>query len=467
MVLAGRAASARADAAALAGVVYLPSNFPKARQVALQTAERNGAVDGVNNVSVAVTQLPSDPRRLRVEITDSRVESFLGHVVLDSISMKRAGTAEYVLPVPLGSPASHIGTGNLNGGSSNENYWLAVSGWCASKENGDLLLARHDGTWNGSWQCSGIEDNAEYNPAGYYYAIDVGSQAPAAPIDVELYDAGYSPGSTAGDSALQGGANITTTYVLRDRDGTPFDDTDNPVLQTTTIATNDATWANQWRSIGQISVPQPNSRYILQVYTEANQLNSWGSNSFAVRAHVGSGAYSACSTITGAPGYSAACPQVHGVDRMSILANLSGSQATLHLADVGEEHAGKKMVVRLFDPGEGAQTLEVLDPNLNPVDFTWTTPCNPPTPPGAGCSGSGNSLNVSGTGPQPGPNRGSNSPFSDRSMDLTIDLPGDYAAQYGTATWWRIRYTVGSSPTDRTTWSVVIIGDPVHLVHDG
>jgi hypothetical protein len=125
------------------------------------------------------------------------------------------------------------------------------------------------------------------------------------------------------------------------------------------------------------------------------------------------------------------------------------------------------MVVRLFDPGEGAQTLEVLDPNLNPVNFTWTTACNPPTPPGAGCSGSGNSLNVSGRAPSRAPTVGATLPFSDRSMDLTIDLPGDYAARYGTATWWRIRYTVGSSPTDRTTWSVAIIGDPVHLVHDG
>jgi hypothetical protein len=27
-----------------------------------------------------------------------------------------------------------------------------------------------------------------------------------------------------------------------------------------------------------------------------------------------------------------------------------------------------------------------------------------------------------------------------------------------------VRYTVGTTPTDRTTWSVNIVGDPVHLL---
>ena len=35
----------------------------------------------------------------------------------------------------------------------------------------------------------------------------------------------------------------------------------------------------------------------------------------------------------------------------------------------------------------------------------------------------------------------------------------------GTKTWWRIRYTTTTGTvTDRTTWSVNILGNPVHLV---
>jgi hypothetical protein len=49
-------------------------------------------------------------------------------------------------------------------------------------------------------------------------------------------------------------------------------------------------------------------------------------------------------------------------------------------------------------------------------------------------------------------------------LELTVDLPLDYVTRYGTKVWWKIRYTVAGSPTDRTTWSVRIIGDPVHLV---
>jgi hypothetical protein len=132
---------------------------------------------------------------------------------------------------------------------------------------------------------------------------------------------------------------------------------------------------------------------------------------------------------------------------------------------VAAEHAGKTMVVTLFDPGEGARRLEVLDPNGNPVTFSWSTPCDPPTPPTGGCSGTTAALDVSGTGTQPGPNRASTSRYNDRTITLRVPLPADFGV-YGGRTWWKIRYSVGSSPTDRTTWSVVIEGDPVHLVTD-
>jgi hypothetical protein len=179
-----------------------------------------------------------------------------------------------------------------------------------------------------------------------------------------------------------------------------------------------------------------------------------------------------CTTISGQTGYSSTCPQVHGVEDISIFANLgggSGSTATFYLADVDPVYAGKTMTVTLFDTGEGAQSIQVLDPNGNPYAFTWTTPCQPGTPniasPSTGCSGaSSTSLNVSGPGAQPWPNLSSTSLYNDRSMDLKIVLPSNYTTVYGTNTWWKIRYTVGSSATDRTTWSAKITGNPVHLV---
>jgi hypothetical protein len=49
-------------------------------------------------------------------------------------------------------------------------------------------------------------------------------------------------------------------------------------------------------------------------------------------------------------------------------------------------------------------------------------------------------------------------------MTLDIALPPNYTTLYAGKVWWQIRYTIGSTPSDRTTWSVNIVGDPVHLV---
>lgn len=144
-----------ADAASTAGVVYLP-NLNRARQEALAEAERNGFVDGQDGVSVTVDR-GDTPRRLRVSIIDPAVETVFGQVVYDSISMTRRATAEFVGSIPLGSPYNALGTGNLdatNGGidylnpsdGQRQNFWLAVNGFCAAKEDGDRRLSAFDGT---------------------------------------------------------------------------------------------------------------------------------------------------------------------------------------------------------------------------------------------------------------------------------------------------------------------------------
>jgi len=72
---------------------------------------------------------------------------------------------------------------------------------------------------------------------------------------------------------------------------------------------------------------------------------------------------------------------------------------------------------------------------------------------------------VSGTGTQPYTGLQSSSKYNDRFITIDIPLPSNYTTIYGTKVWWKVRYNVGSSPTDRTTWSVNIVGDPVHLLN--
>ena len=297
-------------------------------------------------------------------------------------------------------------------------------------------------------------------------------------LNVWLFDPAFDGGR--GDASLQSGATVTTKFTLFEPG--PFTlqvPSGGTQLWQQTYNSGDTTNQNKWVNFW--NGPAKVGQYFLQIQTTQNEPNSWGSNGFAVQAMLGSATpgtgaagsgSGACTTISGQPGYSSTCPQVHGVENISIFANLgggSGATATFYLADVDAVYAGKTMVISLFDTGEGAQSIQILDPNGNPYAFTWTTPCQPGTPsiasPSTGCSGaSSTTLNVSGSGTQPWPNLSSTSLYNDRSMDLKIVLPSNYASLYGTNSWWKIRYTVGSTATDRTTWSAKITGNPVHLV---
>src|SRR5689334_1180789 len=91
------------DAAALAGVVWMP-DFNKAQSVALETAQKNGFTNGVNNVTVSVQQVPNNNRQLKVTITDGKAKQWFSKIATGNQAITRGSTAEYVLPVPLGSP---------------------------------------------------------------------------------------------------------------------------------------------------------------------------------------------------------------------------------------------------------------------------------------------------------------------------------------------------------------------------
>ncbi len=488
-----------ADAAALAGVVWLPDE-DAAVDAAREAAAHNGYEHGVDGVTVEVTRVGGEQLEVRI---GEPVEQFFTQLVMDRFTVRRSSTAEYVLPVPLGSPTNTLGTGNLG----DENFWLAASGRCASKENGDLLLPvtganfssisnPPPATGNPYANCLGgnTVPNQDYDPRGYYYAINLAANS-SYDVEVQVYDASrrrcepsggrgcrdgnaaYFTGDTVGDgetswnAAAQtwaGGRRTTTTYVLGDR-VVGFDYRASPAVATLVAENNDGSYQGRWTTVGILRRPT-RGIYPLQVFTGAAEAGR-ASNSFAIRAVPIGAPSSSCTTIQGESDYLASCPQVHGLEWMSIMANLTDAasgtgQASFYLADVGDQHAGKVMEISLWDPGEGAQRIEVLDPAGNPVPFRWEVEC--PTgviQPDGGCSGGpGLSVDVSGSGlSQPGPYRASSSRYSDRMLRLLVDVPSDFSP-YGDARWWKIRYTVAGSPTDRTTWGVRILGDPVRII---
>ena len=463
----GLALQRAADAAALAGVVWMP-DFPVARTVALEAAARNGIVPG-GEISLTVEPDPSSSRRLVVTVTDGEAPQAFSGMFRSSQSITRRATGEYILPVPLGSPKNTFGTGDLLSGANRENFWAAVNGYCAGHESGDLKLARYEsysGATSGPNCNNGSALSPDYDPAGYLYAIELPQNKTS--LKLEVYDAGYNTSLSTPDTAVTSEAQtVTTTFQVYGADNTPLDTSDNPLLNTVTVGTNNLLYKNLWMPLRTWVNPTAGTYYLRIKTSAAQTAESRASNGFGLRAYTGL-LFSACTTIPGDTGYSTGCPQIHGVGAMSIYANLggtSGSTATFYLADVNPIHAGKTMQITLFDAGEGAQKIEVLDPAGVPARFGWSTRCNPPSPPSGGCSGSNvTSLSVSGTGAQPYSGLQSTSKYNDRKMILDIKLPADYTARYGSDSWWQIRYTVGSTPTDRTTWSVAIVGDPVHLV---
>ena len=102
-----------ADVAALAGVTFMPDYYDDAVAKARETAAKNGYTHGTNGVTVDAVPVPGNRRRLKVTITDPNVRTYFGIVSKEKITVARAATAEYVLPVPLGSPRNYLGTGNL------------------------------------------------------------------------------------------------------------------------------------------------------------------------------------------------------------------------------------------------------------------------------------------------------------------------------------------------------------------
>ncbi|MCP4226549.1 MAG: hypothetical protein GY773_24690 [Actinomycetia bacterium] len=429
-----------ADAAALAGVVWLPDQ-DEAERVATEAVRRNGLDPGVDS-TVDITALGRS--QLKVSVATKSLLSF-SSMFIPEFAVTRAAVAEYNPPVALGSPENQLGNAAL---------WLAVSGKCSVRENGDLRSARYlAGYPGGSYppaNCTGTS-NSDYDSDGYLYAVEIPVH-PGAPVEIQAFDAAYDPASPS-DIEFRPPSEFKTRFTLYDLGGSPFDLAGHSILEKSTIEDRDAGYANSWQTIATISDPQPGT-YYLRVEAEGGGKDSFGSNGFALRAATG-GTFTSCSTFV-----DSSCIQVAAISDLSLYASLSGGSSTFYLAEISDDHAGKQLRINLFDVGEGADSVEILDPDGDPVSFTWETDCTVGNPLARGCSGAGVVLDVSGADNQIYADTLSTSRFNDRTVTAKIDIPADYATRY-VGNWWQIRYTFGASITDRTTWSIQIIGDPV------
>lgn len=493
-----------ADAAAMAGVTYMPTDFNKAQTVALAAAAKNGIDPAANpDLSVTVSADPNSAQRLDVTVTDANLPRYFSQTFASGpVHQTRRAVAEYLPAVPLGSPENTFGLGTFGTDTVAPNIWAAVTGWCTPKEAGDQYSSKYDAEYiNGVMQCggSGTVTNADYDGLGYHgYIYDVAvPSGRGSNMILEAYDPAFVPywypvgsgvrttcsGTAEGspDFAYAGNTyRITTHFDVLNPDGsllTPnsFASQENGPF---TSQHGDSADCGQWKQLASIPTSAAAGTYKIRVFTDALEPNSFGVNAFSLEAR-----YSAelsptrCSTVVGAGApapYSATCAQISAESAMTAYTNVDGSGATkiskFNLAPISTAYAGSTMTIKLWDPGDlgNANKIQVINPSGTAVAFSWSVsaPCGGVPLCSATVATSGLDTNGT-TNMPPNPNLQGTAAFNDRLVTLSVPIPTNYAYPAASGGWWKLNYTYnsGTKAQDLTTWSVAVSGTPVHLIN--
>ena len=449
-----------ADAGALAGVVNLPASPTQADVDAQAAASANQFPIGNPATNTFSSAILID-NKYEVTLGTTIGTFFLKVLGINTFNISRQATAQYVQPVPMGSPANCFGVGDTSVLASGrfpsgqapttatgicddyaQNFWAAVNGQQTARVQGDPYMTACITSSGGS--CSGA--NPEYDRNNhYFYGIDI--PAGKTFLDVWLYDAGFYARSNfaeTGDSNLglstSGGANMV--FTLKRPDTTPYDPTDNPVQCTLTInaGSSSSTYMNLWQRVcPQIASPAQ-GMWVFQVQTSGNI-----------------GGTSHYSILTNTSGISTnSLPRIFAINDMGIFTNSASGNAIVWLAEILPVHAGKKLELRFFDPGESLPpaTMTVQTPSgATATGCSWTAD--------NGLSGSSCSITTA---------NGAGSLFNGVWITMIIDIPSNYtctaSANGNSGCYWKMNLSLQTAH-DRTTWTARVIGNPVRLVPNG
>jgi Putative Flp pilus-assembly TadE/G-like len=494
-----------ADAAALAAVARMP-NFAQAEDAAKQIAVRNG----LDPDAMVVERDPESPRRIKISVKQD-VQSFFGNLIRPSTVVGRKATAEFVSSIDMGSRLNGIGTADLITYPvvGQQNFWLAINGYCTAKEDGDRFASAFDGNRAGGvTTCTEVPavvpKNLDYRQPGvdapqYTYLVNVPCPVPGEDPCVTdptrdtivsvynpTYDNSNQPGTIDSNTIDPADANfynsqVDTTFGIRDQEARPI-----PALPPRTFYTcNYCPGSNGWQPLFQIPKSLGAGVFKVDVNTANGQANSYGSNAFSLLAHWADEGIGPCTD----------CASMSGESSISVYANAAGNTVDFYLARLAPalDFRGKRIQILLWDVGEGADSISILQPTAagySPMPFKFRTfdhgldgvPVDDKFPLTNVPSGV---LDVSGTAsalgaqapPWPLTERANDYKFNGRMLSLELTVPTDYGcvplsrpcvpAPIPQDGWWKIRYTTSAgSVFDRSTWTVRLLGDPVHLVAD-
>ncbi len=482
-----------ADAAALAGVVYLPGNPSGGATAARNEAAKNGYASGVGGVVVTANQDAGNDKVMLSRVS-APVNTFFARLFgVDTFTATRNARAEFILPVPMGSPLDYWGIHVLCRNTDDNNavpstcpqvpsatgvgtlgtlgYWGAIEMKGTQRANGDAYSTFYNG---------GTSLNGGFDPLGYSYIVEIPAGAAGGAVWVydPLFCATGAGGSTSparrlgvGDFWLGTHTAVTTEFKLWDMQGTPYTTVDDTLVasdgglfssmdhvdKSTSYRGNQdygngyngssssdcatSPYHNAWWRLASGLGP---GLYRLQAVTSSGTTSQNAVNNFGLQVTLGSG--------SGA--------RVYGQTRMCVYNAISGT-STFYLAQVDAVHAGKTLEIKLFDPGDIASTtLKVRMPTATGyTDATFSYTATGATAPGTISGGPVTSLATS--------NARTNF-YNNQWLTITVNIPTSYVAPTPPGEpgpgWWKIQYVTTGKGQDVTTWEVNIRGNPVHLV---
>ena len=297
-----------------------------------------------------------------------------------------------------------------------------------------------------------------------------------------------------GDQSITS-ADMNTAYIVRRPDDTPWNDLDNDVIDTATCQPTNyrpinaavypylnpnptaTTYASHYntttgsyvrnnfhRWVTVCSIPAGSvevGEYILQIRTNhqvgteetfSSAVNTGGHNRFSIRAGfpVSAG---------GVPNGSGI--KVHATGKLPIYVN-AGTDSTpnFYLARITPTAANRTLRLEFYDIGDVGGTnasvnLQVVPPPDANVGSTFSD-CTFQRDNSTAVTSS----NCTFTGMTSGN-------YNGRMVSLSIPIPGNYDCDFGDdgGCWIRVRLSFNNAtPTDTTTWSASIDGDPVRLI---
>lgn len=368
-----------------------------------------------------------------------------------------------------------------------QNFWGSMQSQGAPNIQGDAFMTYYNKRTSTT--------NAAYDPDAYY---QYGVELPAGATNGKLwvFDPGFCDTSTSagvGENWTIGGSNgygsprpVSSFFQVYDTNNTPYDYGDDALVgsfgndyrqasyQDLTARQGSSVtgsppdcrgnaWHDRWVQLASgLTGGSGGTTYRIHTFSTdpsspTDQLSTTALNNFSFFAEASGGT-----------------PKVYGIGAMEAYFRLPANQTSdFYMAQIEAVHAGKTMVIELWDPGDTgslAATLQVLKPTPSgyvPADFSFTasrgsvdaTSCD-------GLSGTNVTSVVT--------NTGGSSRFNGCWLTITIPLPTNYTAPLPSTDtiateggWWQMRYIMGSgsgNATDLTTWKVSIRGNPVHLV---